>query len=157
VEKYAHIAEYQDFKRRVWDVQHPDMDIGAPETWFGDDAQEEMDDDIVLGQHIQSLNCPITLMRLEKPVKNTKCPHVYSLDAIQQLVRHGHGSCKCPVSGCQADVTMEGVKEDKVMARKLREDKAREEERAADGDREVQDITEEMSEVVYDGEEMKAE
>jgi len=83
---------------------------------------------------------------------------VYSLDAIKELVRHGGGSCMCPVSGCEAQVTMEGVREDKVMARKIREEKARQEERLTMDGREIQELTEGMSEVIYeDDDDVKVE
>jgi SUMO ligase MMS21 Smc5/6 complex component len=156
-DKYGNITEFKDFKRRLWDVQHPNEP--APETWFTDPlaAVVPEDDDIVLDQEIQSLKCPLTLQLLEKPMRNTKCPHVYSLDAIRELVRHGGGQCLCPVSGCEAVITMAGIREDKVMARKVREEKAREEERFGSEGREVQDLNEGMSEVIYDDDDVKVE
>ena len=111
----------------------------------------------MLGQEIQSLKCPITLTLLEKPVRNTTCPHVYSLEAIKQLINHGRGSCECPVPGCGARVTLNSIREDKVMARKVREEKAREEERANEQSREVHELTEGMSEIVYEDDEVKLE
>lgn len=154
-EKYANVAEFLDFKRRVWDVHHPN--IPQPDTWFPSNSGNTDDDDIVVDQEIQSLKCPITLQLLEKPVRNTNCPHVYSLDAIRELVRHGHGRCNCPVAGCTAKVSMDSVREDKVMARKIREEKARVEERAAETSMEVQELPEEMSEIMYDDEDVKVQ
>jgi len=110
-----------------------------PENWF---TSTGSDDDIVIDQEIQSLKCPITLQLLEKPVKNVNCPHVYSLDAIKELVRQAGGRCHCPVSGCQKEVTMKGVREDKVMARKVREEIVRQEERADEERMDFQEITE---------------
>ena len=110
-----------------------------PENWFSTASQ---DDDIVINQEIQSLKCPVTLQLLEKPVKNVNCPHVYSLDAIKELVRQGGGRCQCPVSGCQAEVTMQRVREDKVMARKVREERSRLEERAGEETMDFEEITE---------------
>ena len=152
-DKYARVAEFQDFKRSVWDVNHQNQP--APENWFKN--VEDVDDDIVLGQEIRSLKCPITLMRLEKPVRNTKCPHVYSLDAIKELVRHGKGKCQCPVAGCEAQVTMQTIREDRIMARKVREEQAREEERDAEAVGEFMDVTEAMSEIIYESGEIKSE
>ena len=115
-----------------------------PATWFPAESSRNGndDDDIVVDQEIQSLKCPITLTLLENPVRNTKCPHVYSLDAITELLRLGRGICRCPVAGCQASVTKNDLREDKAMARKVREEKAREEERAAEMSREFQEVTE---------------
>jgi E3 SUMO-protein ligase NSE2 len=139
--KYANVAEFQDFKRGVWDIMHKNKPM--PENWF---TSTEADDDIVIDHEIQSLNCPITLQLLEKPVKNVNCPHVYSLDAIKELVRQAGGTCRCPVSGCQKQVTMKGVREDKMMARKVREEKVRQEERADEEMTDFHEITEgEMS------------
>ena len=151
-EKYGSASEWLDFKRRVWDIKHENQP--PPEDWFGN---RTTDDDIVLDQEIQSLKCPITLTLLEKPVRNTTCPHVYSLEAIRELVRQGRGSCACPVAGCQARVSMNSVKEDKVMERKIREERAREEERAVDRSRDFQELSEEMSEVIYEDDDVKLE
>lgn len=98
-----------------------------------------------MGAQIQSLKCPITLTLLENPVRNDKCPHVYSFDAIKELVRQGRGHCKCPVSGCSAVVTMKGVREDKVTARKVREERKRIEEREQEGRAKVQEVGEDSS------------
>jgi E3 SUMO-protein ligase NSE2 len=125
-----------------------------PATWFG---TETIDDDIVVDQEIQSLKCPITLTLLEKPVRSTNCVHVYSLDAIKELVRQGRGKCECPVAGCAAEVTMDGIREDKVMARKIREEMAREEERENERPRNVQELTEGISEIVYEDDDIKFE
>jgi E3 SUMO-protein ligase NSE2 len=148
-EKYANVAEFMDFKRRVWDVHHPN--IPQPASWFASDSgQGSIDDDIVVDQEIQSLKCPITLMLLEKPVRNSTCPHVYSLDAIKELARHSYGECECPVAGCPAIVRMEQLREDKVMARKVREEKSREDERAANRITESHVLTDEESEIVLE-------
>lgn len=86
-------------------------------------------------------------------MRNTNCPHIYSLDAISELLRQGGGGCSCPVSGCAAQVRMDRLREDKVMARKVREERAREEER---GERDVQDLGD-MSEIIDDDEDVKVE
>lgn len=139
----------------VWEAKH---DEPAPESWFSTGVEEEEDDDLVMGPAAQSLKCPITLVLLEKPVRNTSCRHVYSLDAIKELVKQGRGRCECPVPGCGAYVNMAGLKEDKVMARKVQEEKAREEEREMLGGREAEMVGDD-TEIVYgeDDEEMKEE
>jgi SUMO ligase MMS21 Smc5/6 complex component len=158
MEKYANVSQYMDFKRGVWDVNHEHQN--PPESWFvdanGAEEEEEEDDDLVMGKAIQSLKCPITLMFLEKPVRNTLCPHVYSLDAIKELVRQGRGSCECPVPGCDAHVTMAGVKEDKGMARKVRQERAREEEREALGGRDAEAVGDE-TEIYGEDDDVKEE
>jgi SUMO ligase MMS21 Smc5/6 complex component len=58
-------------------------------------------------------------------VRNTACPHVYSLEAIRELVRHGRGMIACPVAGCGEQVSMGSVKEDKGMARRVRVERER--------------------------------
>ena len=72
-------------------------------------------------------------------------------------MRQGHGKCDCPVAGCAAEVTMKGVREDKAMARKVREEKAREDERVAEGRSDAQEITEGMSEIIYEEDDVKLE
>ena len=141
------MAEFLDFKRRVWYINHQTQP--PPASWFQDSSGNE-DDDIVLDHETQSLKCPITLVILDKPVRNATCPHVYSLDAIRELVRHGNGMCKCPVAGCGAMVTMSQVREDKVMARKIRIERAREEENAVGGGRAVEEVVDGPSDNMYD-------
>lgn len=99
---------------------------------------------MVIGSEIQSLKCPITLQLLEKPVRNAGCPHVYSLEAIRQLIRHGGvEGIKCPVSGCEAEVSMASVREDKSMARRVREERERIELEREVGGRDVQEVGDE--------------
>jgi SUMO ligase MMS21 Smc5/6 complex component len=83
--------------------------------------------------------------------------HVYSLGAIKELVTLGRRKCNCPVAGCAAEVTMDSIREDKVMARKVREEKIREEERRNEGPRNVQELNEEMSEIIYEEDDIKLE
>ena len=150
-EKFGNVSEFLDFKRRVWDVKHANQP--APPSWFpatGNAEAEVVDDDLIIGQEIQSLKCPITLSLLENPVRNNNCPHVYSLDAIKELVRQGHGQCKCPVAGCMADVTLKSVREDKAMARRVELEKNRLEERMDEGPDEVHEITEGTSMIIED-------
>ena len=52
---------------------------------------------------------------------------------------------------------MKGVREDKAMARKIREEKAREDERVAERQGNVEEITEEMSEIIYEEDDVKLE
>jgi E3 SUMO-protein ligase NSE2 len=150
-EKYGNVSEFLDFKRRVWDVKHANQP--APATWFPTatigTAMEE-DDDLILDQEIQSLKCPITLSLLEKPVRNDNCVHVYSLNAIKELVRQGRGHCKCPVAGCSAEVTMKSVKEDKAMARRVMLEKNRLEERMDEERDEVHEIPDGTSMIIED-------
>ena len=75
-------------------------------------------------------------------MRNTDCPHVYSLEAIRELVRHGRGRIGCPVAGCGAQVSMGSVKEDKAMARRVRVERERILEEGR-GEREGEDVGEE--------------
>lgn len=72
-----------------------------------------------------------------------------------ELIRHGRGQIKCPVAGCGANVTEKQLKEDKVMARKIREEKAREEERVVTARPDALEVSEGMSDIIY--EDIKAE
>lgn len=74
-------------------------------------------------------------------MRNTNCPHVYSLEAIRQLISMDRGGkIKCPVSGCESEVSMRSVKEDKSMARRVREERERIEMEREVGGREVQEV-----------------
>ena len=109
------------------------------------------DDDVVIGSEIQSLKCPITLQLLEKPVRNAGCPHVYSLEAIRQLIRHGGGA------GIEAEVTLGSVREDKSMARRVREERERIELEREVGGRDVQEVGDESMDFGEEEEEVKVE
>jgi SUMO ligase MMS21 Smc5/6 complex component len=147
-EKYENIAEYRDFKRGVWDIHHKNQP--PPISWFVSPDTAMEDDDVVVDQEIQSLKCPLTLVLLEKPVRNKQCPHVYSLDAIKQVIKNSGGSCVCPISGCGTIVTLNSIREDKAMARKVRDEKERLEEAAAEGMRDVQDLYTDGTQTMYE-------
>ena len=116
-----------------------------PPSWFEDAPQDE---DIVIGQETVSLKCPITLTLLEKPVRSINCPHVFSLDAIKELIKLGRGECECPVPGCAAQITLNTVREDRIMARRVMEEKAREEQRVLAQRMDTQDVS--QNEIVVD-------
>ena len=95
---------------------------GAKTTGEDDDDDDlEMVGDAAGHNHGADLKCPITTMYLDRPLKNTRCGHVYSKEGIEQLLR-GHGRKKsCPVAGCtNDDVQKNQLVEDVEMAMRVK-------------------------------------
>ncbi|KAK8830779.1 hypothetical protein WA577_003484 [Blastocystis sp. JDR] len=60
------------------------------------------------------LLCPISRERFVHPVRNKGCKHTYSRDAIVNLIGH-KTSVKCPVKGCNKNVSLNSLEDDEEM------------------------------------------
>ncbi|GAO51948.1 hypothetical protein SAICODRAFT_205922 [Saitoella complicata NRRL Y-17804] len=132
LEKYGENEHYKEFKRRVWDVSHEGETLPRPKRWFADlndpESESESEDDLVMSHARTSLKCPLTLTLVVDPVTSTVCPHSFSKEAIQDLLRQNGGRCDCPVPGCDKQLTSATLKADRVLERRVREAREREEE-----------------------------
>ena len=87
---------------------------------------ETLDDDILLSQVHVSTICPLTQQQLKSPMKNPRCGHVYSRQAILAHINAKKSGAHCPASGCSAGVTREELSLDREMeSRVRRESRAR--------------------------------
>lgn len=121
--RYGTVPEYKDFKRRIWDVRHPEDAMPPMEKWFGEDENDGLqeDEDIIIEREKQSLNCPITTNRLEEPFISNVCDHVFSKTAIMELInRSPNKEIKCPVPGCNKNLSAGVMQRDKLIERRLR-------------------------------------
>lgn len=86
-----------------------------------DTTLEDNDIAIVHQSGTQStLNCPITTVLLEEPVKNKACGHVYSHAAILNMIhQQRRGSCKCPVVGCPNHKVVEAQLEKDLVTEQI--------------------------------------
>lgn len=80
-------------------------------------AASDEDADIVISRATQSCICPISQREFEEPVRNPACGHVYSNQAIRQLV--GNDTASCPVAGCRASVNIRSLQPDAEMEARL--------------------------------------
>jgi hypothetical protein len=93
---------------------------------------DDDDDDVAINSERISLKCPITLLRFKDPVTSTKCPHSFERQAIEDMIRNGtaparggrrnqhhiNRSVQCPV--CSVLLTMQDLRADPVLVRRVR-------------------------------------
>ncbi|XP_033119995.1 E3 SUMO-protein ligase NSE2-like [Anneissia japonica] len=86
--------KYQEMKKQLWQVQHPDLA-------FPTQAQTELgeDEEFVMTQAEVSLKCPITQREMTDPVKNKHCGHSYEKSAVNTYMK-SRKKVMCPVCGC---------------------------------------------------------
>ncbi|KAH0831931.1 zinc-finger of the MIZ type in Nse subunit-domain-containing protein [Lanmaoa asiatica] len=139
-QKYASIDTYVEFRQGIYEVQNsggaipPINDLVPRED--GDSSGE--DDDLEVGGVTQDYKCPITLMVLEDPMTSTVCGHSYSRAAIQEFLKRAQYGKPCPASGCNKRITMDDLKADKALEKRVkiaaRRQQRREEEDLEDDD-----------------------
>ena len=81
---------------------------------------ESLEGDLMLAQVQVSTICPITQQQLKSPMKNTRCGHVYSKQAIQAHIQAKKSGAQCPASGCAAGVATADLVVDKETESRLR-------------------------------------
>jgi len=102
---------YTEFKKKIWLINHPDEPM----------QDEENEGLMVMSSAGENTICPITRKDFEEPVKNPVCGHVYTKEAIIQVIRTKRGrSVTCPVAGCRAPVNEKSLEPDVEMERKLK-------------------------------------
>ncbi|KAJ8609256.1 hypothetical protein MRB53_039197 [Persea americana] len=138
--RYGKSSIYDDFKRRVFDIEHPNEDYPGIDSFF--DKRRAADDDMQMTYGTKrNLRCPLTFVYFVEPVRTAKCVHVFSKEAIVQMIRQQGGRCECPVPGCGKVLMESDLQRDKVMERRVREEAEQEEnfdaEALSDDDRDI--------------------
>ena len=118
--KYAHHDVYEDFKRRVFGVEHPEQDYPGTVSFF--EARQDDDDMEMTYGSRRNLKCPLTLLLFVDPLRSKKCPHVFSKVAIESMIQSSNGRCECPIPGCEQVLTLRDLQPDRVMERRVREE-----------------------------------
>ncbi|OQR87352.1 hypothetical protein ACHHYP_09101 [Achlya hypogyna] len=77
-----------------------------------EDEDEDADVLVQETETARSFACPITLLDMEHPLRNTPCGHTYSKEGI---TAHLKRSNKCPIGGCQHKVALETLERDVDM------------------------------------------
>ena len=113
----------------------------------GDESDDE--DDVQVGGVTQDYKCPITLTTLVNPMTSYAfpvlelsqllrrywfsrqlCRHSFSGEAIREFLKNGPK--RCPASGCNKQIALRDLKDDKQLARKIRDVARREQMRERD-------------------------
>ncbi|KAN0087448.1 hypothetical protein V8E55_006069 [Tylopilus felleus] len=122
-QKYASIDVYVGFKQGIYEVQNTGVPIPPINELVpredGDPSDDE--DDLEIGGVTQDYKCPITLVVLEHPMTSTICGHSYSRAAIQEYMKKaGRTGVSCPASGCNERITMDHLKLDKELEKRVK-------------------------------------
>ena len=124
VDRYGESPPYEEFKRRVFGLQFPEEDYPGTTSFFrhGGGGGEELTYRIK-----RTLKCPITMTLFQHPVRSKVCVHVFSRDAVMEMIQRNRGAIDCPVAGCDHVLTKDTLERDRVMERRVREQEEEEE------------------------------
>ncbi|KAG9187534.1 E3 SUMO-protein ligase NSE2 [Alternaria panax] len=139
--RYARNNDYRDFKRTVHDAKFGDDGpvLGHEDTWFTESGSPapgitnttqrgefDDEDDIVMDRATVSTRCPITYQQFKEPYSSNKCPHTFEKNAILDMIRKGphrvdgQKAVECPVNGCDKMLTLNDVRTDTILVRKIK-------------------------------------
>eukprot|EP00322_Chrysochromulina_rotalis_P010828 CAMPEP_0115854384 /NCGR_PEP_ID=MMETSP0287-20121206/13997_1 /TAXON_ID=412157 /ORGANISM="Chrysochromulina rotalis, Strain UIO044" /LENGTH=243 /DNA_ID=CAMNT_0003308501 /DNA_START=32 /DNA_END=763 /DNA_ORIENTATION=- len=83
-------------------------------------------DGFAMTQETRSTKCPLLCIEMDaagdnRPMKSTKCVHVFSFKGIENHLKRAKGTAlKCPYAGCQTMVTIRDFVDDKALARDIK-------------------------------------
>lgn len=103
--------EFVEFCESCWELGEG-RGNNLPMPSIQNDSANQDDDGLEISSRV-SLICPITHQQLAQPLKNPRCGHVYSMDAIQTLHGRGGYNIECPVAGCGSIVVMNSLTPDR--------------------------------------------
>ncbi|KIJ64447.1 hypothetical protein HYDPIDRAFT_28392 [Hydnomerulius pinastri MD-312] len=121
-QKYASTDAYVQFKQGIYEVQNPGLAIPPINDLVpreDGDASDD-DDELEIGGVTQDYKCPITLVILENPMTSEVCKHSYSEVAIRDYLKSARGGKPCPASGCNNKITMDQLKADKDLEKRVK-------------------------------------
>ncbi|KAG8214475.1 hypothetical protein J3R82DRAFT_9528 [Butyriboletus roseoflavus] len=122
-QKYASSDTYVQFKQGIYEVQNPGGAIPPINDLVPRENGDPSDDEneLEVGGVTQDYKCPITLVVLEDPMTSTVCGHSYSRAAIQEFLKWaGRVGKSCPASGCNKQITMDDLKVDKELEKRVK-------------------------------------
>ncbi|XP_055310611.1 E3 SUMO-protein ligase NSE2-like [Sitodiplosis mosellana] len=108
---------YTDFVKkaqRLVDVERDDASQASQDV----DMTIDLDSSQVQ-EHIPDID-PITKQKLERPVRNKHCNHIYGFNSVQQSIQQ-NARLRCPIVGCpnKKHVQMSDLIEDEELATRL--------------------------------------
>ncbi|KFQ13559.1 E3 SUMO-protein ligase NSE2, partial [Leptosomus discolor] len=90
---------------------------------YGNEAIEQIDEDIAVTQSQMNFICPITQVEMKRPVRNKVCGHSYEEDAILKIIqtrKQQKKKVRCPKIGCShADVKGSDLVPDEALKRAI--------------------------------------
>ncbi|BGO98623.1 E3 SUMO-protein ligase nse2 [Rhodotorula toruloides] len=120
-QRFIDNERYVEYRHLVWESFTNGSAVPPVKKFLPrEDSDEESDDeDIELGAETTTYRCPITIQVLEDPYSSTVCPHAFSGDAIKAIIQQNHGSVDCPETGCHKRLTLQTIKPDEGLARRV--------------------------------------
>ncbi|KAI5237592.1 hypothetical protein E4T42_09194 [Aureobasidium subglaciale] len=137
-DRYSKNNHYIGFKNITHDARWDNEvnPVPAPHLWFKEDlpahgrtppGAQDSDDDLQIARETISTKCPITLQEFRDPVTSAKCPHTFEREAITSMIdmptnivrSDGARAVQCPVAGCQSILTLQELRSDPVLKRKI--------------------------------------
>ncbi|KAI5211470.1 hypothetical protein AUEXF2481DRAFT_104863 [Aureobasidium subglaciale EXF-2481] len=137
-DRYSKNNHYIGFKNITHDARWDNEvnPVPPPHLWFKEDlpahgqtppGAQDSDDDLQIARETISTKCPITLQEFRDPVTSAKCPHTFEREAITSMIdmptnivrSDGARAVQCPVAGCQSILTLQELRSDPVLKRKI--------------------------------------
>lgn len=102
-------ATYQYLKNALFVVENPEDPL----------PDESNDDDVEVAGGKISLKDPLSLNYFVEPVSSRKCHHIYEKQHIMRQF-HDDTPINCPVIGCSATIQVGDLRDDKLMALRVK-------------------------------------
>ncbi|KAI5240596.1 hypothetical protein E4T43_05994 [Aureobasidium subglaciale] len=137
-DRYSKNNHYIGFKNITHDARWDNEvnPVPPPHLWFKEDlpahghtapGAQDSDDDLQIAKETISTKCPLTLQEFRDPVTSAKCPHSFEREAITSMIdmptnivrSDGARAVQCPVGGCQSILTLQDLRSDPVLKRKI--------------------------------------
>ncbi|KAH8930119.1 hypothetical protein BT69DRAFT_1315174 [Atractiella rhizophila] len=141
VQKYGKNKAYAQFRQEIHEVNNSGTAMKPAKSFLPKgDGESDSDSDIEVGGSTQTFKCPITMGWLEDAVKSTICGHQYSREGVYSYIRENGGAVECPVTGCDKKITMNSLRDDPNLSRRVKEHRRRDEGRRQMGATQFQNI-----------------
>ncbi|CAD6584684.1 MAG: hypothetical protein TREMPRED_003935 [Tremellales sp. Tagirdzhanova-0007] len=131
-------GEYIDFRTSIWEINHPSGACPPMSTFLPKTDEDESDDeDFEIGGNTQNYRCPVTML----PLKDTVTRHSYSREGIEGIftnAKRNKRPARCPVAGCNVQLTNAHLIDDKHLQKRADEFEKRRARRENDSDEEAE-------------------
>uniref|UniRef100_A0A0K3CB41 Uncharacterized protein n=1 Tax=Rhodotorula toruloides TaxID=5286 RepID=A0A0K3CB41_RHOTO len=122
-QRFIDNERYVEYRHLVWESFTNGSAVPPVKKFLPrEDSDEESDDeDIELGAETTTYRCPITIQVLEDPYSSfvSLSPSAWFGDAIKAIIQQNHGSVDCPETGCHKRLTLQTIKPDEGLARRV--------------------------------------
>ncbi|NWV60884.1 NSE2 ligase, partial [Malurus elegans] len=112
-----------DLQRNEKYIYFQDQLKEMKKQYRGNDTIELIDEDIAVTRSQMNFICPITQMKMKKPVRNKVCGHSYEEEAILEIIqtqKQKKKKVRCPKMGCShVDVQGSDLVPDEALKRMI--------------------------------------